>query len=81
MERFNRYLRESFYNPLVTGLQVDMALDVEKANVEVLKGLRDIANVREDKDTGARPVDRSRHYHRAMLPFEPAMASIRLRPG
>lgn len=27
VERFNRYLRESFYNPLVTRLQADVVLD------------------------------------------------------
>jgi transposase len=76
VERFNRYLRESFYNPLVTRLQADVALDVETANVEVLKWLRDIANVRKHKGTGARPVDRLEADQRAMLPFEPAMAPI-----
>lgn len=76
VERFNRYLRGSFYNPLVTRLQAEVALDAETANVEVLKWLRDIANVREHKGTLERPVDRLEADQQAMLPFEPTMASI-----
>lgn len=76
VERFNRYLRGSFYNPLVTKLQADVALDVETANVEVLKWLRDIANVRDHKGTGERPLDRLAADQAAMLPFEPAMVPL-----
>jgi CRP/FNR family cyclic AMP-dependent transcriptional regulator len=36
VERFNRYLRESFYNPLVTRLRSHVPLDATTANVEVL---------------------------------------------
>lgn len=76
VERFNRYLRGSFYNPLVTRLQADVALDADTANVEVLKWLRDVANVRQHQSIGARPVDRLEADQQAMLPFEPAMARI-----
>jgi transposase len=76
VERFNRYLRGSFYNPLVTRLQADVALDVETANVEVLKWLRDVANVRSHQGTAERPIDRFEADQLAMLPFEPAMAPI-----
>lgn len=76
VERFNRYLRGSFYNPLVTRLQADVALDVDTANVEVLKWLRDVANVRDHKGTGERPVERFEADRRAMLPYEPSMAPI-----
>lgn len=76
VERFNRYLRGSFYNPLVTRLQADVALDPQTANVEVLKWLRDVANVRDHKGTGERPVDRLAADQQAMLPFEPVMAPI-----
>ncbi len=76
VERFNRYLRESFYNPLVTRLQADVALDVDTANAEVLKWLRDIANVRDHKGTAARPVDRLEADQQTMLPYEPTMAPI-----
>lgn len=38
VERFNRYIRESFYNPLVTKLKTsELVLDVDTANSEVLK--------------------------------------------
>lgn len=76
VERFNRYLRGSFYNPLVTRLQADVGLDPETANVEVLKWLRDVANVRDHKGTGERPVDRLAADQAAMLPFEPGMAPL-----
>lgn len=47
VERFIRYLRYSFYIPLVAQLkQVGLELDVETANIEVLKWLRDVANTR-----------------------------------
>lgn len=76
VERFNRYLRESFYNPLVTRLQADMVLDLDTANVEVLKWLRDVANVRSHQGTGERPLERLEADQKAMLPFEPAMAPM-----
>lgn len=76
VERFNRYLRGSFYNPLVTRLQADVVLDADTANVEVLKWLRDVANLRDHKGTGERPVDRLFAEQQAMLPYEPAMAPI-----
>lgn len=48
VERFIRYLRHSFYYPLASRLQqAGLHLDVETANLEVLKWLRDVANVRE----------------------------------
>jgi hypothetical protein len=37
VERFNRYLRDCFYNPLVTRLQSHVPLDATTANVEVLR--------------------------------------------
>jgi len=85
VERFNRYLRESFYNPLVTRLQAHVLLDAETANVEVLKWLRDVANVREHKGTGSRPVERLSEELAHMLPYESALlpmsvkAPVRLR--
>lgn len=76
VERFNRYLRGSFYNPLVTRLQADVVLDIDTANVEVLKWLRDVANVRDHQGTAERPLDRLEADQKAMLPYEPAMAPI-----
>lgn len=47
VERFNRYLRYSFHNPLVGLLkQSGLELDVATANMEVRKWIRDVANVR-----------------------------------
>jgi hypothetical protein len=76
VERFNRYLRESFYNPLVTRLQSHVPLDAVTANVEVLKWLRDVANVRVHKGTGERPVERLVAEQALLLPYEPALASL-----
>ena len=59
VERFNRYLRESFYNPLATKLKTaELVLDVDTANSEVLKWLRDIANMRVHGTTGEIPAER-----------------------
>lgn len=59
VERFIRYLRYSFYVPLVSQLkQAGLTLDVETANLEVLKWLRDIANVRVHQTTQEQPVFR-----------------------
>ena len=56
VERFNRYLRYSFHNPLVGLLrQSNLQLDVATANYEVLKWLRDVANVRTHGTTGKVP--------------------------
>jgi len=56
VERFNRYLRNSFYYPLVSRLkQVDLTLDVDTANVEVRNWLRDVANARQHQTTGTAP--------------------------
>jgi transposase len=76
VERFNRYLRESFYNPLVTRLQSHTPLDVDTANVEVLKWLRDVANVRTHKGTGYRPMDRLAAEQALMLPYAPVLMSV-----
>ena len=76
VERFNRYLRESFYNPLVTRLQAHTPLDVNTANVEVLKWLRDIANARKHATTQCRPLDRLAAEQERMLPYEPRLVSL-----
>ena len=76
VERFNRYLRESFYNPLVTRLQAHVPLDAATANVEVLKWLREVANVRSHKGTGARPIDRLAAEQPLMLPYGTGWVSV-----
>lgn len=58
VERFNGYLRYSFYNPLVTRLKMaGLLLDKDTANQEVLKWLREIANQRVHGTTKAIPTD------------------------
>jgi transposase len=76
VERFNRYLRECFYNPLVTRLQAHVPLDAATANVEVLKWLRDVANVRIHKGTGERPTERLGAEQARLLPYEPSLVAI-----
>lgn len=58
VERFNRYLRHSFYNPLVTQLKMQgLSLDLTTANGYVMTWLRDVANVRCHQTTHQRPCD------------------------
>ena len=56
VERFNGYLRRSFYVPLVSRLkQQGTALDVRTANAEVATWLAEIANARIHGTTGVAP--------------------------
>ena len=67
VERFNRYLRHSFYYPLASRLkQAHLALDVDTANVEVWTWLRDVANVRDHQTIGVTPVSRLAEEHLAL---------------
>lgn len=70
VERFNRYLRNSFWVPLKTkfamaGLQVDATA----ANVEVSRWLRDVANVRTHNDLKERPADRLERERAHLQPY------------
>lgn len=59
VERFNGYLRRSFYNPLASRLSQDrLQLDAATANGEVVRWLRDVANVRIHGTTGQAPLAR-----------------------
>ena len=59
VERFNRYVRYSFYNPLISKLKMShLKLDRQTANVEVLKWLRDVANIRLHGTTREVPLER-----------------------
>jgi transposase len=59
MERFNGYLRRSFYVPLVSRLaQHGIKLDALTANVEVRRWLEEVANVRLHGTTGVQPAVR-----------------------
>ncbi|AZR27137.1 IS21 family transposase [Xanthomonas vasicola pv. arecae] len=56
VERFNGYLRRSFYNPLASKLAQDgLRLDADTANTAVLTWLRTTANARVHGTTGKVP--------------------------
>ena len=58
--------------PLVAQLkQAGLILDVETANIEVQKWLRDVANVREHKTTGEQPFNRWQQEAKALQPYQP----------
>lgn len=58
VERFNHYLRYSFYNALRVKLAMkNYKVNIDNANAEVLKWLDDIANVRIHQTTLQRPFD------------------------
>jgi transposase len=70
VERFNRYLRYSFYYPLLSRLkQAGLTLDAATANIEVRKWLDDVANCRIHGETNERPCDRLEVERQALLPL------------
>lgn len=59
VERFNGYLRRSFYVPLVSRLkQGGLPLDAVTANAEVRRWLKEVANVRIHASTHMQPAQR-----------------------
>ena len=73
VERFNRYLRESFFNPLASKLKpLGLYLDVEFANYEVKRWLRDIANQRIHATTGEPPSKRLEKEQKWLQVLPPA---------
>lgn len=76
VERFHRYLRGNFYVPLTSWLkQSGLVLDVDTANAEVGKWLRDVANQRVHPVTGAAPVVLFEQQERAALQPLPGFAT------
>jgi transposase len=67
IERFHRYLRESFFNPLQAG-QTDL-VDVALANREVRPWLDEVANCRVHATLKQRPVDRFAMEARTLRPL------------
>jgi transposase len=64
VERFNRYLRQCFYNPLASRLKpLGLEIDKELANYEVKRWLRDIANQRTHATTNMIPAQRLEEEH------------------
>lgn len=73
VERFNGYLRRSFYIPLVAKLkQADLELDVNTANVQVQSWLADIANQRIHGTTGTIPAQSLMEERSALQTLPPA---------
>jgi len=76
VERFNRYLRYSFYIPLQSRLsQAGLRLDVATANAEVMQWLAEVANCRLHGETGQRP-DEQLTIERAALQPLPARLTV-----
>lgn len=72
VERFIRYLRYSFYVPLLTRLRTSaLALDAETANVEVRRWLHQVANARRHATTEAVPQIRWLAEREQLLPLPP----------
>ncbi len=78
VERFHRYLRESFYWPLQTRL-TPLLLDAQTANREVRVWLDTVANVRCHATLRERPVDRFAIERSALRPLPEAYGGKSLR--
>lgn len=67
VERFNRYLRESFYNPLASRLKgAGLQVDIATANREVARWLAEVANIRQHATLEERPLDRWQQERHAL---------------
>lgn len=72
VERFNRYLKESFVWPLESRLKpLGLHLDAATANAEVGRWLADVANVRVHGEIKERPLDRFTQEQPLLLPRAP----------
>lgn len=87
VERFNRYLRESFVVPLAASLrQAGLVLDVAAANAHIGPWLEGVANRRQHATIGEQPCTRlaRERPHLGALPIlameEPAIAAPTERP-
>lgn len=81
VERFNGYLRRSFYNPLASMLAQDrLLLDADTANAKVLSWLRDVANARVHGTTQKIPRDQLRMEQNHLQAIAPAYAGRIVKP-
>lgn len=72
VERFNGYLRRSFYVPLASRLaQSGQQLDIVTANIEVARWLHEVAHERIHGTTGEKPADRLAAERRYLQPAPP----------
>lgn len=70
VERFNRYLKESFVVPLAATLRSSgLRLDVEAANAHIGRWLAEVANLRRHATTGERPAVLLAAEQSALLPL------------
>jgi transposase len=81
VERFNGYLRRSFYNPLASKLAQDrLLLDVATANAKVMAWLRDVANARLHGTTQKIPREQLLIEQKALQALPPPYSGQRLKP-
>jgi hypothetical protein len=77
VERFNRYLKESFVVPLAATLrQSGLKLDVEAANAHIGRWLTDVANMRRHATTGERPAVLLATEQAVLLPLPTQAAAL-----
>jgi transposase len=77
VERFNRYLRASFWVPLRARFKASgLVVDAETANLEVSGWLRDIANVRIHGDLKQRPIDRFEVERTHLAPYQGTVVNL-----
>lgn len=70
VERFNRYLRNSFWVPLKARFAASgLTVDVHSANEAVTRWLAEVANVRSHGELRERPVDRWQAERAHLLPY------------
>lgn len=77
VERFHRYMRQSFFVPLMTRVKPQL-VDVAMANREVRPWLRDVANVRIHGTTKEQPLVRWQYERALLLPLPPRYSGRRL---
>lgn len=81
VERFNGYLRRSFYNPLASKLAQDrLLLDADTANAKVFAWLRDVANARTHGTTQLIPREQLRLEQAQLQPIPPPYAGQLIKP-
>lgn len=74
VKRFNRYLRESFYNPLNSRVSsAGLLVDCGTANRLVGEWLAEVANVRTHATLKERPIDRWRQEQGLLTPLPQAV--------
>lgn len=77
VERFNRYLRYSFYLPLQSRLsQAGLLLDTATANAEVGKWLQEVANCRVHGETGKKPWEQLVLEREVLLPLPKRLSVV-----